>query len=343
MGYTELMRNIDSGKLNNMYLLHGRENYLIEEVQKKMRDTLNEFTMDFNISVLDGETSDYEGVVSAIETLPFMDERRIVIIKNFELLQGKRKIFTEKDEKNLLENLKNIPSTTVVVFSVDGDADKRKKLYKQIEKDGEVYKFDKLKDTDLSKWCRVAMKEKSINIMDSEMLYFLNASGYNDKDSDITLSNIKNEIDKLSAYAGDEPVDKKIINELLHKKSEGDVFDMVSAIAQRDSKRAVRVYRDMIEEGHSVLGIISLLVRRFSNILQIKSMREEKLPNKIIIENTGISQYVFNQVSKQSQNFSTKNIVRILEYLSEVDYKIKNGLIDDEMSIEILIAGLTRS
>lgn len=342
MSYTEIIDNIDSGKLNNLYLLYGRESYLIEDVQRRLKSTLNEFTVDFNISVLDGESTDYEGVISAIETLPFMDDRRIVIIKNFELLQGKRKLFSDKDEKNFIEDIKNIPSTTILVFSVEGDVDKRKKLYKEIKSSGEVHIFDKLKNIELSSWCRDMMKKNSVDIMDSDIIFFIEMSGYNNKNSEVTLLNIKSEIEKLSAYSNGSRVNKEDIKNLLHKKSEGSIYDFISCIASRDSKRAVGIYRNMLEDGNSVLGIISLLARQFGQILKIKYLREKKVPRNIIIESVGVPNGVYTKLSRQSENFGVDNIIRILEYLSEIDYKIKNGLINDEMSIEILIAGLTR-
>ncbi|MBH9818589.1 DNA polymerase III subunit delta, partial [Clostridioides difficile] len=88
-----------------MYLFYGREYYLIENAIKAFKDSLNEGMLDFNLDIIDGKEIVLNQLISSIETLPFMDDRKIVIIKDFELLKGKKKNFTDSDEKYLIEHL----------------------------------------------------------------------------------------------------------------------------------------------------------------------------------------------------------------------------------------------
>ncbi len=48
--------------------------------------------LDFNLDIIDGKEIVLNQLISSIETLPFMDDRKIVIIKDFELLKGKKRI-----------------------------------------------------------------------------------------------------------------------------------------------------------------------------------------------------------------------------------------------------------
>ena len=59
-----------------------------------------------------------------------MDDRKIVILKDFELLKGKKKNFSDEDEKYFTEYIDNIPQTTTLVFIVYGDIVKVKSLVK---------------------------------------------------------------------------------------------------------------------------------------------------------------------------------------------------------------------
>ncbi len=88
--------------------------------------------LDFNFDVIDGKEVQLDQLLSSIETFPFMDDRKVVIVKDFELFSGNKKNFTDADEKYFVERLDNIPDTTVLAFIVYGDIDKRKSIYKKI-------------------------------------------------------------------------------------------------------------------------------------------------------------------------------------------------------------------
>ena len=87
--------------------------------------------LDFNFDVIDGKEVQLDQLLSSIETFPFMDERKVVIVKDFELFNGNKKNFTDADEKYFIERLDNIPDTTVLVFTVYGDIDKRNLIHKE--------------------------------------------------------------------------------------------------------------------------------------------------------------------------------------------------------------------
>ncbi len=131
MDYKDIIRNIKSKNFENIYLLYGREYYLIDNAIKSLKSSLNESMIDFNLDVIDGKEVMLDQLLSSIETLPFMDDKKITIVKDFELLKGKRKNFSEGDEKYFIDYLNNISESTVLVFIVYGEVDKRKKIVKE--------------------------------------------------------------------------------------------------------------------------------------------------------------------------------------------------------------------
>ena len=83
MSYKDIIKSIKNNDLKNMYLFYGREFYLIENSINAFKSTLNESMLDFNLDIIDGKEIILDQVISSIETLPFMDERKIVIISAF--------------------------------------------------------------------------------------------------------------------------------------------------------------------------------------------------------------------------------------------------------------------
>ena len=106
MKYKDIVYNIKAKNFERIYLLYGREHYLIDNAIKLFKESLNESMIDFNLDILDGKEIMLDQLLSSIETLPFMDERKIVIVKDFELLmKGKKKNFSDKEEKIFAEHL----------------------------------------------------------------------------------------------------------------------------------------------------------------------------------------------------------------------------------------------
>ena len=133
MNYKDIIKSVNNRDFKNIYLFYGREYYLIENSINAFKNSLNESMLDFNLDIIDGKEIILDQVISSIETLPFMDDKKIVIIKDFELLKGKKKNFTDSDEKYLIDHLDNIPESTILVFVVYGDIDKRKNIVNLIK------------------------------------------------------------------------------------------------------------------------------------------------------------------------------------------------------------------
>lgn len=55
MDYKDIIRNIKNKNFENIYLLYGREYYLIDNAIKSFKESLNESMIDFNLDIIDGK------------------------------------------------------------------------------------------------------------------------------------------------------------------------------------------------------------------------------------------------------------------------------------------------
>lgn len=340
MKYKDIVNNIKSKNFEKVYIFHGREHYLINNTINLLKGTLNESMIDFNLDILDGKEIMLDQLLSAIETLPFMDERKIVIVKDFELLlKGKKKIFSDKDEKAFIEHLENIPDTTVLVFIVYGEIDYKKSLVNKVKKNGLVFNCEKISDMELFKWTRKKFDENNVMIENAQVMYFIESTGYKYKKADCTLSDIDNEIKKISSFAGTKTkVTNEIIDRLSQKKIENDIFKLIDCIGEKNSQTAITILNEMIKEGESVLGIFSMISKQFKTVIQVKAFLNKGLNSKDMAEKLGISSFIINKSIKISRNFTESMIIDMLNYILESDYKIKNGLMRDTLAIEMLVS-----
>ena len=171
MKYKDIVYNIKDKNFEKIYLLYGKEHYLIDNAIKLFRESLNESMIDFNLEIIDGKETTLDQLLSSIETLPFMDERKIVIVKDFELLtKSKKKNFSDKDEKTFASHLENIPDTTILVFGVYGEIDKRKSIVSKIRKNGIAYNCEKISDMELFKWTKKKFEKNNTMIDNAQIM-----------------------------------------------------------------------------------------------------------------------------------------------------------------------------
>ncbi|GAA3647064.1 DNA polymerase III subunit delta [Asaccharospora irregularis] len=339
MDYRDIIKNIKEKKLEKMYLFYGQEFYLIDNAINLFKESLNDTMIDFNLEVIDGQETVLDKVISSIETLPFMDEKKIVIIKDFELLKGKKKNFSDSDEKYLISHLDNTPDTTVLVFVVYGEIDKRKSLVKKIQKNGLVFNCAKLSDMDLFKWVKKRFALNEVFIENSEIMHFIEVQGYKDKSSEKTLVDLENEIKKISDFVGKQnKVTKYFIDKLSQNKVENDIFKLIDYIGQRQVSGAMKILNDMLQEGESVFGIFSMIARQFRIIMQVRQLQLQGYSRQSIAEKLKMNAYVVGKALNQANNFSDEIIIDILNFIIESDYKIKNGLIKENLAVEILVS-----
>jgi len=163
-------------------------------------------------------------------------------------------------------------------------------------------------------------------------------SGYRDKNSVKTLSDLENEINKICSFVVDEKlVTKAVIDELTKSKVENDIFLLIDMIVSKNSKRALKILDDMIDDGSSVLGIMSLLYMQLSLILQIKTLSDRKYRQDMIVNTLNLKEFRVKKLSRYTSNFSYDTILDIQNYIVENDFKIKQGKIEDRLAMEILI------
>ena len=221
MDYMTLFTHIHKGKPGNLYLLHGPEEYTKEQALNQMIEQwVPQQVRDLNYQVIDGTETTVDTIIAASETLPFLSDRRMVVVKDYTGLSGKK----SEEEEVLKKYLTKVSDSTCLVFYVRGNAEKQRMIYKAIAKNGEAVEFVRLKHPDLMKWARKRFQNDNKKISNSDLEYFILQVGNH-------LEDIKNEIEKLTAYAGASPdITRKEIDQLVAPSPEFTVFEFIDAV-----------------------------------------------------------------------------------------------------------------
>ena len=222
MTINELEKAIKENNLSSIYLLHGKETYLLENNVKKIKKSFGELKEGLNYIKIDDATADR--IIVELQTPPFGFEKKLIIVRESELLkkQGKKKNQNIVNDIEKLVNFfedefDNIKDQNIIIF-INEEADKNA-LYKEIDKIGVVCSFEPEKPQDIAKRMKFICNSYNVNIDGPTLAYFIESCGTD-------LQDLINEIRKLIEYTGkDGTVTKEDIDALCIKKFDSVNFD----------------------------------------------------------------------------------------------------------------------
>lgn len=332
-GYLEIFEDIKKGRIDRLYLFYGQEGYVKEQALLQLAQALIVPGLkDLNYQVLDGEAASTDDIINACETLPFMSDRRLVVVRDLPaLLQGRR---SNIDEDKLRDYLPRIPSSTCLVFHCTDEINKRKALFTAIGKVGKAIEFELLKSEEIVTWVRSTLKRHGKQMEPSALKYYVSIAGNK-------LEDIYNDLQKLMVYAGDRDVITRAdIEEVITPAVEHTVFQLVEAIGTKKTDQALVLLHQLLGEGQNILALLTLIARQIRIIFQCKSLAQRGFSEKEIAQKLGLHPYAVKKGLQQSRYFSLEQLKRGLAECLKVDYGMKSGKIQQRIGIEMLIIEL---
>ena len=87
-----ILSEIEGNKVFPVYLLCGKETFLIEGTLKQMLDKLlSPDTRDFNLTYFDGNTASVRDILSSVEVYPVMSEWRVTVVDDFPAFKSQKR------------------------------------------------------------------------------------------------------------------------------------------------------------------------------------------------------------------------------------------------------------
>lgn len=320
------MRNLNEDLKNNifknMYLLYGEESYLKRLYKNKLKFSLVSVDDTMNYSYYEGKGINPNEIIDLAETMPFFAERRVIIIEN----SG---FFKEKCDE-LADYLNSCSDTTCFIF-VENEVDKRGRLFKKVKDKGRTVELNYQDENSLMKWILGLLKKEDKKITQNAMQLFLAKTGTD-------MENIQKELEKLICYIGEkESISENDINTICTTRISNNIFDMVSAVAEKKQKKALDLYYDLLALKEPPMRILFLITRQFNLLLQIKDLKRLGFSSSDIAKKIGLPGFVVNKYLTQSTSFSVEWLKSALNSCAETEESVKTGRMNDVMSLELLI------
>jgi DNA polymerase-3 subunit delta len=313
--------------LKPVYLIYGDKKMIEEALLRLKKRVSAQFDLDFNFDQFSGAGASAAEIVYAASTLPFMSEKRLVVVKDADkLLAAETALLVKYIEK---------PSESTCLVLVANSVNKASRLYKAVDKIGEIAEY-KLKESPQT-WIKKEFKDNGVLVSDAVARYLVHAVGTD-------LQRLSVEIEKVSLYvSADRIIEPAEIEVVVVKSTETSIFDLVDSIGERNSHKAISILHSLLQQKEAPLSMLALIARHFRMLLRTKVWVEAGHDNKFIIDHINgqdgkkLPHFVISKYREQSYNFSIAELKHMFEKLLQADIALKTSSSKAEAVLEDLL------
>ncbi len=316
--FSQIIRDIDKGQIKPVYVLMGEEPYFIDVISERIEGTLDPMFREFGLSIVYGRDTTIEQVVGSAKSFPMLGERQVVILREAQNMKefNSRKDDDESDLKHLLTYVEN-PSahTTLVVCLKNKTLDKRKKLFKTIDKKAVVFQSEKIKDNQLAAWIEKYVKERNLAIEKQASVLLAEYLG-ND------IGKVVNAVDKLSIVLGNNAkITSASIEENIGINKDYNVWELQRALGKKDSLKCYRIihYFESNPKANPIQMVIPSLYSFFIKLAVLGTANDKRKA----AADLGINSFFVDEYLGALPNYNIQKTEEIIHFLREADGRAK--------------------
>jgi DNA polymerase-3 subunit delta len=301
-----------SGK-KMIILLHGEDIYRMKrKVAEIMEEHKQKHKSGLNLRYLEGKNIGFDDLRNEMLGASMFKEKKLVVVSDL--------FSNSKLKEDMLEKGKVfVDSDNVLLLTERASILKKEKLLSFLEKEGKIQEFEPLKGVKLNSWIKKEVEELKGEIEEGALQKLIEYIGGD-------LWQMENEIKKLVSYS--KKISEKDVDDMVKPKYESNIFDTIDAIAVKDKKKAIKLLKEHIQKGDSVLFLLAMIASQIRNIISVKADSGV----------TGMHPFVLRKATLQAKNFSIEDLKRIYRKIVDLDSEIKVGKIEQDIALDVLIS-----
>ena len=320
----------------HLYFLFGNDEFAIT---RKLKEFESDFTdptsADMNTARLDGRSMDENDLNNAVNAMPFLAKRRLVLLQN-----PSSKYNNPSARKKFLEFLEKAPDTTRLVMyeSVEPKEAEKHWIIKWAQKDSKriqtkAFMLPRLKD--MTGWIVNETKNQQGKIDPRAAEMLKDMVGVDTRQAGM-------EIAKLLAYVNwARPVTAQDVEAVCIVTSQQSVFDFVDALANGNGKSAQHLLHRLLES-EDEFSLWGMVVRQFRLLLQAREILDARGNQNDVARALGVHPFVAEKTTRQAARFSIESLEYIYHKLLSIDEGVKTSQITLNLAMDMLVAELTR-
>lgn len=299
---------------SNYFMLKAEYDQLISAYVKKFGDN--------ELQKIDGESAEFDRIREALQSLPFLADKKLVVLKN----PSSNKQFVENSEK-LFEEL---PTTTDVLI-IESKIDKRISYYKNLKKKTDFREFNELDENSLVKWLINTTEKNNSKLSINNARYLIERIGANQQ-------LLNQEITKLLIYS--DSITKETIDLLTEPNPNSTIFNLLDMIFSGNTKKAIELYHEQRASKVEPQQIIAMLVWQLHILAIIKTAGNKS--DIEISKEAKLSPFVVRKSRDVADRLHPAKLKKIINDLASLDNKLKSISIDADDALQAYLIAISK-
>ena len=270
INYSALGGHISSGKPSAVYLIGGEDGYL----RRRSLDMLKEKYMpdvlpEFNYTEFDGSDCTVDEIAAAVETLPMMAERRMVVVKDMDAAAISAEQYRKLE--TFLGSVGSNDSCVLIFFNVSVKAsaksgDKQGAMRSLIKKAGTVINCKTPTAAEITDILLSEASNINAQISRADAAYMVERCG-----SDIT--NLLSELTKLHSLCqsqGDGRITRAAIDANTTQSVDVKAYLLASNVITGKRRDAYRIMEELFDERTEPVAVLAIMSGAFIDLYRAK-------------------------------------------------------------------------
>lgn len=319
-----LQQRAEKKSYEPLYLFLGDESFLVEEALQTIRtQVLRPETKDFNFDSFWAGDVDGGRVREAVETLPMMAERRLIIVRDVD-------DWKESDWEAVYPLFENPVDSAVFVMTAS-EIDRRKKPFKKFSDKGILVELKRPYDNQLPEWISYLAARLELDI-DRESIGLLQQYvGTN-------LFEIQQELKKLKEYLGDrKKIVAKDVSHVVSQSRVQSIFELTDALGKKDKASAFQALANLLDNKQSEIGVLAMVARHFRILEALYEGQRAGLSGMKLTTSAGIPQFLLGNYMQQLQFWNESSLEKVTLALHDTDRALKSSPLSSHIWLENLI------
>lgn len=313
-------------------LIHGGEGYLVDRAVNTLLDQLRVgLTLEFNYEDIQADSLTADAFGEKVSTLPFIDAVRVLVLRDWGLLAGKRD--KGAGAERAAGYLPLVHDSTHLVLVAHGSIAVGNAIYKALtgmerEKRARIQKFEPPRRPDRAGWVRKLAEERGLTITPAAVRTLLERS-----QPDLRL--IDQEIAKLALYASPATrIDDEAVRALVSDTREEEIFALTDALATGRPGEVAAVLQSLLDAGREPTWLLYTLVSHWRRLMQARAVRDRGGSVADLQARLTDHPFVVEKAFRHSADYTAAELDRGFHDLLRIEEQIKLGELDARLAVE---------
>lgn len=312
----QIINDVKNGNFVPVYLLMGTEPYYPDLVcDEIIKYALTDSERDFNQTVFYGLDTDAGTIASECRSYPMMAERRLVVVKEAQSMKTLEDLATYASDP--------MESTVLVILMHGASADKRRALYKNVQKKGVVLVSDALRDYEMPQWITSFYKSRGLDIEPAAAALLAEYAG-----TDMSRIMLETEKMQKNLPEGTVRVNAADIEKNVGISRQFSIFELTKALSYMKAEKALKIAA-YIGNGPKFMLLLATapLYTHFYRILKYEAalLKNPAMTKADRAKLLGINPYFMEEYDVAARNYPIRRCMKVISLLEEYDFKGKGG------------------